>query len=182
MSTKGDVYSFGVVLLELFTGKSPTDSSFDEDKTLRKWVMNACTSPDCDDILDVIDHFLLNQKACSKEHPVKSNSSPGFPSSGTPSPTNPFPHSGQPSPTTKKVRFGEENQMKQVQLVLEVALLCTHDDPDKRPTMEQVRDRLHHIRENHGVERAWPSIDQFSKCKTNNVVTFHGHSDSDSSF
>ncbi|KAG6544695.1 hypothetical protein Mapa_013885 [Marchantia paleacea] len=182
VSTKGDVYSFGVVLLELFTGKSPTDSSFDEDKTLRKWVMDACTSPDCDDILDVIDHFLLNQKACSKEHPVKTNSSPGFPSSGTPSPTNPFPHSGQPSPTTKKVRFGEENQMKQVQLVLEVALLCTHDDPDKRPNMDQVRDRLHHIRENHGVERAWPSIDQFTKCKTNNVVTFHGHSDSDSSF
>ncbi|ONK81621.1 uncharacterized protein A4U43_C01F31190 [Asparagus officinalis] len=38
-TTKGDVYSFGVVLLELLTGKQPTDESFIEEGTkLVTWV------------------------------------------------------------------------------------------------------------------------------------------------
>lgn len=35
---KGDVYSFGIVLLELITGKQPTDPSFSEGVDLVKWV------------------------------------------------------------------------------------------------------------------------------------------------
>lgn len=38
-TAKGDVYSFGVVLLELLTGKKPTDEAFVEEGTrLVSWV------------------------------------------------------------------------------------------------------------------------------------------------
>lgn len=38
-TAKGDVYSFGVVLLELLTGKKPTDEAFIEEGTkLVSWV------------------------------------------------------------------------------------------------------------------------------------------------
>jgi serine/threonine protein kinase len=38
-TAKGDVYSFGVVLLELLTGKKPTDEAFMEEGTkLVSWV------------------------------------------------------------------------------------------------------------------------------------------------
>lgn len=38
-TAKGDVYSFGVVLLELLTGKKPTDEAFIEEGTkLVTWV------------------------------------------------------------------------------------------------------------------------------------------------
>ncbi|KAK4477425.1 hypothetical protein RD792_016646 [Penstemon davidsonii] len=47
VTEKSDVYSFGVVLLELITGKRPTDSSFGENKNIVKWVTEvALSSPE----------------------------------------------------------------------------------------------------------------------------------------
>ncbi|CAN6455937.1 unnamed protein product [Victoria cruziana] len=59
-STKGDVYSFGVVLLELLTGRQPTDSSDFGDNNLVGWVKQHAKLK----ISDVFDPALK-----TKDHP-----------------------------------------------------------------------------------------------------------------
>ncbi|WVZ72289.1 hypothetical protein U9M48_020774 [Paspalum notatum var. saurae] len=41
VSTQGDVYSLGILLLEMFTGKSPTDELFSDSLDLHKFSQNA---------------------------------------------------------------------------------------------------------------------------------------------
>jgi serine/threonine protein kinase len=38
ISTEGDVYSYGIILLEMLTGKRPTDEAFGDGLTLHKYV------------------------------------------------------------------------------------------------------------------------------------------------
>ncbi|GER37846.1 leucine-rich receptor-like protein kinase family protein [Striga asiatica] len=41
VSTSGDVYSYGILLLEMFTGKKPTDDTFSSEMSLHEWVNRA---------------------------------------------------------------------------------------------------------------------------------------------
>lgn len=55
VSTQGDVYSYGILLLEMFTGKRPTDNDFAEVIGLRSYVQMSL--PDSMSI--IIDHQLF---------------------------------------------------------------------------------------------------------------------------
>jgi hypothetical protein len=66
VSTQGDVYSFGITLLEIFTGRSPTDDAFKDDGlTLLEFVVASFP----DKIEHVLDRVLLPVKVscCSED-------------------------------------------------------------------------------------------------------------------
>ncbi|CAN1137344.1 Probable LRR receptor-like serine/threonine-protein kinase At3g47570 [Linum perenne] len=58
VSIQGDVYSYGILLLELFTGKRPTDETFKDGLSLHNIVKNALSKQRTS---EVVDPILLNE-------------------------------------------------------------------------------------------------------------------------
>ncbi|GKA83065.1 leucine-rich repeat protein [Tanacetum coccineum] len=55
MTSSGDIYSFGILLLELMTGKKPTDDMFNEGLSIHKFASMALT----DHVIDIIDDYAI---------------------------------------------------------------------------------------------------------------------------
>ncbi|XVF24098.1 hypothetical protein REPUB_Repub13aG0098100 [Reevesia pubescens] len=69
VSTYSDVYSYGILLLEMFTGKRPTDEMFKEDLNLRNYVKLALPER----VAEVTDPILLQEIV--REEQVTNNTS-----------------------------------------------------------------------------------------------------------
>ncbi|KAM0068923.1 putative protein kinase RLK-Pelle-LRR-XII-1 family [Helianthus debilis subsp. tardiflorus] len=59
MTSNGDVYSFGILLLEVMTGKKPTDDIFNEDLSLHKFASTSFP----DQVLDIIDGSVIVEQS-----------------------------------------------------------------------------------------------------------------------
>lgn len=57
VSTHGDIYSYGILILEMITGKRPTDNMFDQGLSLRSSVEMSFDSK----VLDIVDTELLKE-------------------------------------------------------------------------------------------------------------------------
>ncbi|KAJ0771948.1 putative protein kinase RLK-Pelle-LRR-XII-1 family [Helianthus annuus] len=59
MTSNGDVYSFGILLLEVMTGKKPTDDVFNEDLSLHKFASTSFP----DQVIDIIDGSVIVEQS-----------------------------------------------------------------------------------------------------------------------
>ncbi|KAL2553478.1 Leucine-rich repeat protein kinase family protein [Forsythia ovata] len=62
VSILGDVYSFGILLLEIFTGKRPTDKLFQEDLNLHHFVKMALPER----AMEILDNSALCEEVTGK--------------------------------------------------------------------------------------------------------------------
>ena len=58
VSTKGDVYSFGILILEILTGKRPTDGCFGAELNLNRFVKTALPEK----VVEIVDLDLIPRK------------------------------------------------------------------------------------------------------------------------
>lgn len=56
--TQGDVYSYGILLLEMFTGKRPTDDMFQGTSNLHGFVKEALP----EQVIEIVDPVLVQEK------------------------------------------------------------------------------------------------------------------------
>ncbi|KAK2635519.1 hypothetical protein Ddye_030311 [Dipteronia dyeriana] len=64
VSTYGDVYSYGILLLEMVTGKKPTDVMFEGDLTLHNFARKVLP----DRVMEIVDPILINEEVDVSNH------------------------------------------------------------------------------------------------------------------
>ncbi|CAN1187527.1 Receptor kinase-like protein Xa21 [Linum perenne] len=125
VSTEGDVYSYGILLLELFTGRRPTEETFKEGLDLHNMVRRALSNQQT---MEVVDPILLNELLHHRSRTYRN-------------------HNGTNTEETRK------SPEELVRSILEIGVACSSNIPDDRIGMSEVVSRLTGIRKFCLVER-----------------------------
>ncbi|KAG7941493.1 hypothetical protein I3843_16G046400 [Carya illinoinensis] len=120
VTTYGDVYSYGILLLEMFTGKRPTDDMFKDSFMLHEFVKAALPER----LVDVIDPILLWERE-DQHGEIRTNETPNYQSQIR---------------IRSKIREG-------LSLILGIGVACSMEFPRERMNIKDVLKELHSIRE-----------------------------------
>ncbi|KAM6551815.1 hypothetical protein CsatB_001623 [Cannabis sativa] len=133
-SKQGDMYSYGILVMEMFTGRSPTDESFKDDLNLHNFVQMALPER----VDQVVDSALLSGEAVETTMRRENyNNNRGTGEIYTEGEINiNFEHPHQRS----------TNLCKCLILILEIGLACSKDSPNERMKIRDVIKELQHIK------------------------------------
>ncbi|PON42463.1 Tyrosine-protein kinase [Trema orientale] len=127
-SKQGDMYSYGILMLEIFTGKRPTDEMFKDDFNLHNFVKIALPER----LVQVVDSALLSIEV--EETTMRREDGRRFNNGGAV-------EINIQSPNRISIRLE-----KCLVSVLEIGLACSEESPNERMNMRDVIKELLHIR------------------------------------
>uniref|UniRef100_A0A199UAA3 non-specific serine/threonine protein kinase n=1 Tax=Manihot esculenta TaxID=3983 RepID=A0A199UAA3_MANES len=120
VSALGDVYSFGILLLEMFTGRRPTDDMFKDDLSIHKFVAMALP----EHAMDVIDPTMLDDETADDE-------------------TN----EEKAIITNSNARGNASRTQECIVSAMRIGVSCSSSSPGERMAMSSVVNKLHDIRD-----------------------------------
>ncbi|CAN1838551.1 Probable LRR receptor-like serine/threonine-protein kinase At3g47570 [Linum perenne] len=117
VSIQGDIYSYGILLLELFTGKRPTDDTFKDGLSLHNIVKNALSKQRTSEAVDpILLNELLRRLTTHHNH------------------------------TTSSSDEARKDLEKLMSSILEIGVACSSDIPQERASISEVLSSLTAIR------------------------------------
>ncbi|XP_030964835.1 probable LRR receptor-like serine/threonine-protein kinase At3g47570 [Quercus lobata] len=131
-SIEGDVYSYGVLVLEMFTGKMPTDDMFKDGLNLHNFVKIALPKR----LAQVVNPMLLPREENGNEIEVEEDNN------------------------IEDSRHIDANLQKCLLSILNIGILCSLESPKERMSMEEVIKELQLIKNTFvglGIHRGRPS-------------------------
>lgn len=127
MTTLGDVYSYGILLLEMFTGKRPTDDKFKDGLSIHSFVATALP----EGVMEIVDRSVLweeegnNEEVKNEDRAIISD------------------HDSQNTISTS------ETVMDCMVSVLKIGLSCSASLPRARMPMNIVVNKMYAIRDSY---------------------------------
>lgn len=120
LSTQGDVYSFGILLLEIFTGKRPTNDMFKDGLSLHNFVEGALP----EHVMEILDDGLLKEIAAEEINTIEGDT-----------------YSSRRSAECRRLMVEEA-----LTSILGIAIHCSAELPQERMDMSDVVAKLSSIR------------------------------------
>ena len=120
VSALGDVHSFGILLLEMFTGRRPTDDMFKDDLSIHKFVAMALPGH----AMDVIDPTMLDEETADDE-------------------TN----EEKATITNSNAQGNASRTQECIVSAMRIGVSCSSSSPGERMAMSSVVNKLHDIRD-----------------------------------
>ena len=129
-SRQGDVYSYGILVLEMFTGRRPTDEMFKDNFNLHNFVKMALPER----LMEIVDSSLLHTAVTREDG------------------TDYFNNGGneieeeEGNMNFQNPKHISPQLLKCLVSVLEIGLVCSSESPNDRMSMEDIPSKLQRIK------------------------------------